>query len=263
MKTSNALLSTSAAALMLLLLAGTPPSALADRGEGGWNNPPHSGGGPGNSGHWDNGPHGGPVDRGGGDHGSKGPDHDPRYRFDGRYHHDRYYPPHGFVVATLPHGYRAVPYHGRYYYYYGGVWYQPYGVSFVVVVPPIGIVVPVLPPFYTSIWVGGAPYYYANGVYYAWRPADNGYVVASAPPAPAVTTAPPTSQQLFIYPKNGQSEQQQANDRYDCHHWAASQTGFDPTQPVPNQSTEQVAAERTDYQRAMTACLEARGYSVK
>ena len=34
---------------------------------------------------------------------------------------------------------------------------------------------------------------------------------------------------LFVYPKNGQSDQQTANDRYQCHQWAVGQTGYDPT----------------------------------
>ena len=58
--------------------------------------------------------------------------------------------------------------------------------------------------------------------------------------------------------KNGQTEEQQATDKYECHKWAASQTGFDPTQAggtAPNR--------RSDYLRAQAACLEGRGYSVK
>lgn len=34
---------------------------------------------------------------------------------------------------------------------------------------------------------------------------------------------------LYIYPKNGQSEKLQKRDRYECHVWAADQTGFDPS----------------------------------
>lgn len=37
----------------------------------------------------------------------------------------------------------------------------------------------------------------------------------------------------FIYPKAGQSEQQQSKDRYECHEWAVSQTGFDPSTAAP------------------------------
>ena len=37
---------------------------------------------------------------------------------------------------------------------------------------------------------------------------------------------------VFAYPNAGQSQQQQQADSYQCHQWAVSQTGFDPTQPA-------------------------------
>ncbi|MBI5611504.1 MAG: hypothetical protein HY942_00330 [Gammaproteobacteria bacterium] len=182
---------------------------------------------------------------------------------DNRYRHDHYYPPRGHVVPVLPPGHRVVPYHGSHYYFHGGIWYRPYGPRFTVVFPPIGLVVPVLPPYYTTIWVGGAPYYYAGGVYYAWRPDARGYVVTEPPPEADVREPPAVPEQLFVYPKKGQGEQQLAADRYQCHRWSADQTGFDPTQPGGNVPEGQHAVKRTDYQRAMKACLEARGYSVQ
>jgi subtilase family serine protease len=54
--------------------------------------------------------------------------------------------------------------------------------------------------------------------------------------------------QVFMYPKNGQSEAQQAADRRECGQWAAQVAG---------------AAPSDGYYRAMTACGNARGYSVK
>jgi len=39
------------------------------------------------------------------------------------------------------------------------------------------------------------------------------------------------AQQLFIYPDRGQSPDQQARDRWECHNWAVQQTGFDPSAP--------------------------------
>ena len=39
--------------------------------------------------------------------------------------------------------------------------------------------------------------------------------------------------QPFAYPNGGQSQEQQANDRFQCHQWAVSQTGFDPTMAPP------------------------------
>lgn len=37
------------------------------------------------------------------------------------------------------------------------------------------------------------------------------------------------AQQIYIYPQQGQSPEQQARDRADCHIWAVQQSGFDPT----------------------------------
>lgn len=37
-------------------------------------------------------------------------------------------------------------------------------------------------------------------------------------------------QDLFVYPANGQSDKQLANDRYECHRWAVQESGFDPTE---------------------------------
>jgi opacity protein-like surface antigen len=68
---------------------------------------------------------------------------------------------------------------------------------------------------------------------------------------------------LSIYPKNGQSRDQQSADRYACHSWAVGQTGFDPTEPGNAASPSDLASRRSNYRRAMSACLEARGYSVR
>src|SRR5208282_580825 len=42
------------------------------------------------------------------------------------------------------------------------------------------------------------------------------------------------SGQMFIYPKNNQSQAQQDKDRYECNRWAVQQTGFDPSVPYPS-----------------------------
>lgn len=205
-----------------------------------------------------------PADRGWGEahHRNNPPQRVERgYRLDQRYHHDRYYPSRGRFVNQLPHGHLVVPYHGDRYYFHGGVWYRPSGTRFVVVTPPIGLTVSILPPFYTTLWVGGVPYYYADGVYYSWRPVDRTYVVVTPPPESEVVTPPP--ERLYVYPKQGQTEQQQATDRYECHRWAVDQTGFDPSQPGSGLSDSELGAKRADYTRATKACLEARGYSVR
>ncbi len=38
---------------------------------------------------------------------------------------------------------------------------------------------------------------------------------------------------LIIYPKAGQSQEQQNKDQGECHVWAVQQTGFDPANPPP------------------------------
>lgn len=187
----------------------------------------------------------------------------PGYVIDRRHRHDRYYPKRGYVASVLPPGYRIIRHRHKHYYYHGGVWYRPSGTHFIVVLPPVGLVVQFLPPYYTTIWVGGIPYYYAGGVYYVWRPEDHAYVVTEPPPESEISEQASIADQLFIYPKKGQSEQQQATDRYECHRWAVDQTGFDPTKPGGNVPTAEHSAKRADYQRAMKACLEARGYSVQ
>jgi len=113
------------------------------------------------------------------------------------------------------------------------------------------------------MWIGGYPYYYSGGLYYA--PTTDGYMVVDPPqgevtqePPPAATPAP--EEQMFIYPRNGQSEKQLAEDRYQCHRWAVDRTGYDPTQVSGRAKSVQKSA---DYQRAMGACLDARGYTAK
>ena len=62
---------------------------------------------------------------------------------------------------------------------------------------------------------------------------------------------------LSVYPVQGQSAVLQANDEYECHRWAVSQTGFDPAPAATGQSTE--VTRRADYVRAQTACVEGCG----
>jgi hypothetical protein len=159
----------------------------------------------------------------------------------------------------------------------------------------------VLPFGYATYYWGGLPYYYYDNAYYNWDPSQNGYVATDPPPvmqggsdepppgdvpqasdapsadyvpAPQSNAAPPppssnstaspgprgnwsSAADIYVYPRNGQSEQQTSTDRFECHKWSVAQTGFDPTRSMNLQGTS------TDYRRAMDACLDARGYSVK
>ena len=84
------------------------------------------------------------------------------------------------------------------------------------------------------------------------------------PPKGEATQAPPTTAgQMFIYPRNGQSKELQAKDRYECHSWAVGQIHYDPTQPAVNVPEAQTNQKHADYQRAVGACLDGRGYTVK
>jgi hypothetical protein len=134
-----------------------------------------------------------------------------------------------------------------------------------VVAPPIGIGVGFLPPYYTTVWFGGIPYYYADQTYYLWRPERREYVVTQPPAGQPsqVGSSSASSTDVFVYPKNGQSEAQQSTDRYECHAWAVQQSGFDPTRPGGGVAESDIEARRADYRRAEGACLEGRGYSVK
>ena len=212
-------------------------------------------------------------------HGGHGPPPGHSEHYDVRYSHNHYYAVHGAVVPAVPGRAVVVSHGGAHYYYSGGVWYAPHGPSYVVVRAPVGVFVPVLPPFYTTVWFGGAPYYYANETYYTYSggqgyqvvdpPADPNTAVPG-PQGPSYDGAPPpaesgpgAAEDMFIYGQNGQSADQQANDKYECHSWATSQTGFDPTQPGGGVAPDQTVAQSTAYQRAMRACLEGRGYSVR
>lgn len=44
----------------------------------------------------------------------------------------------------------------------------------------------------------------------------------------ALVFGAPAFADLMIYPKKGQSAEQQGKDKYECHTWAVQQTGFDP-----------------------------------
>jgi hypothetical protein len=178
-------------------------------------------------------------------------------------------------------------------YWYGGYWHGTFW-PHVWFNPGFAWYLPILPLGYATFWWGGSPYYYYNNLYYTWNPGYNGYVVTDPPPtdgeapasdnsgdadnsyssaAPDSTQAAPMgapgtpapmsapmgggSGQVYLYPRNGQSDSQTQSDRFECHSWAVNQTGFDPTRSAGQSGTS------ADYRRAMIACLDARGYSAR
>lgn len=157
----------------------------------------------------------------------------------------------GHVAPGLPNGAVRPGWHGTPHDYRHGVWLRPHGPRWRVVAPPIGIVVPFLSGGYASLWIGGAPHFYANDVYYAPAP-GSGYTVVAPPDgaerslaAPAAPSAPDP----VIYPRNGQTAEQTETDRQQCNTWAT-------TQP-------QAVADAAVFQRAVAACMDGRGYTVR
>lgn len=153
-------------------------------------------------------------------------------------------------------------------------------------------------PLWYSAWAYSRPWYYypapvyvqSSPTYYVTQPS---YVVANSQPTytvsqssaaapqssgvielgpvngatqpvqPPVTTMPaPESVQTgrwFVYPGRGQSQAQLAADRSQCNGWAVGESGYDPDLKVHrNPETGPI-----DYGRALTACLEGRGYTVR
>ena len=78
-----------------------------------------------------------------------------------------------------------------------------------------------------------------------------------ATPAPVAAGA---SDQLFASAANAQSAGQQSQERYECHQWAVVESGYDPT---AGDAAAQPREKRTAYFRSQTACLQARGYTVR
>jgi hypothetical protein len=184
------------------------------------------------------------------------------------------YPGH-YAGYGYGHGYSTGAYWGGGY-WRGGYWPRAYyGLGF-------SWFLPVLPLAYATYWWGGVPYYYANDVYYTYDPNYQGYVATDPPPvadsnssgaAPSDAGAPPAGApqadamqsgpsgvpngpidgapaQIFMYPKNGQSAEQQARDKAECQQWATQQAGS-------------VAQNGSNFNRAMVACVEGRGYSAR
>ncbi len=167
------------------------------------------------------------------------------------------------------YGYRG-GYAGRGGYRWGGTW-----------IWGSGLFLAALPLYYSTFWWGGSPYYYANDNYYQWDSDVDQYQQVQPPTEVVQQEAmqPAGERELFAYPKNGQTTQQQATDKSACRSWATDQTNFDAAQPSSSGSepsasgtllgTEGATAQETaapklqEYLRAEAACLEARGYSVE
>jgi hypothetical protein len=78
----------------------------------------------------------------------------------------------------------------------------------------------------------------------------------SAPPGTAVASS-------SLYPKNSQTLDEQARDRYECYRFAVTQTGFDPMRQGAGVPAVETAQRLSAYQRAQAACFEGRGYLIR
>ncbi len=143
--------------------------------------------------------------------------------------------------------------------------------------------------FFPGLIIGGAlgwglsPYYYPPDYYYYppppyyYPPPEYSYPpppyyypppeYSYPPPALDSQEPPPASQgsggRMFIYPRQGQSEEKKAEDFDKCHGWAVGQTGFDPSKPPAGAPDAQTIQKSGDYFRAISACLDAQGYTVR
>jgi hypothetical protein len=84
-----------------------------------------------------------------------------------------------------------------------------------------------------------------------------------SPDTPAPAAVPTLAENLSITPKFGQTQEQLASDRAECQLWAKGQTGFDPTQYGGGVGATDYTGRRQLYGRAMAACLEGHGYTVR
>ena len=116
--------------------------------------------------------------------------------------------------------------------------------------------------YYPRYYYPPPAYYYPPPTYYYYSAPSPG-----TPPATNVTPPPPTGYssggRMFIYPRQNQNETRQAKDRDECHQWAVGQTGFDPGRVLPGGSDAQTMEKGDEYFRAISACLDAKGYTVR
>jgi hypothetical protein len=166
----------------------------------------------------------------------------------------------GRVVARGGYGHAVGGYRGGYNYGYRGGYRGGYYGGWGAL--GLGLFVASLPFYYSTYYWNGVPYYYADDYYYRYDNSARRYERVTPPSGLRDQPASPTAQsvELFAYPKNGQTDEQQARDKSECKDWARTQVGTDASGDA---SSQPEGARDAEYMRAQTACLEGRGYSVK
>ena len=81
--------------------------------------------------------------------------------------------------------------------------------------------------------------------------------------APAAAFMPANPTRVALEPREGQTADRQARDRYECYRRASTQSHFDPLGMAAGASSGDASQARLAYWRAQTACLEGRGYEVR
>ncbi len=164
-------------------------------------------------------------------------------------------------------------------YWHGGFWPGAYyGWSY-------PLFLGLLPAVYSTYWWGGVPYYYVNNVYYTYDASDNGYVATDPPPVAdgysddvnaAAAAGPDAGRRCYasgcgarpphlrpaLLPIRAMVKATSSRRRTSSNATTGQrvQTGFDPTS---QSSSGAPASTRSAYGRAMAACLDARGYTVR
>jgi hypothetical protein len=64
----------------------------------------------------------------------------------------------------------------------------------------------------------------------------------------------------MAYARNGQSQDRQARDHYDCYQFGVSQSGYDPMRAGYGVAS---SGNQLEFERAQVACFEGRGYTVR
>lgn len=162
------------------------------------------------------------------------------------------------VVGKLPDGARGYAWRGDRLYEANGVWYKLHGETYIIVSAPVGLIVPLLVGHETSFWIGDTQYFHARGTYYRHDDSSGGYEIVARPDVEnPKESGIDVLMKSFVYPALGQSDDQLATDRYECHRWAVGETRYDPL------NSDQNWEGRENYDRAHTACLVGRGYAVR